>query len=159
MAASDPTSRRAFFANIAMGVTAALGLGALAERMLAFLYPVVSPEQRVEYPVARVEDVPKNGGLVAHSPAGHVALEDDAGQLRAFSAVCTHLGCIIRWQPGDGHVWFCPCHRGTYDRSGRVVSGPPPRPLDALPVTVRDGLVYVTLRVRPPVSLPEDTPS
>jgi cytochrome b6-f complex iron-sulfur subunit len=127
--------------------------------MLAFLYPVVAPEQSVEYPVAAAEAVPRNGGLVAHSPAGHVALEDDNGTLRAFSAVCTHLGCIIRWQPGQGHVWFCPCHHGTYDRAGRVVSGPPPRPLDPLPVTVRDGTVYVTLRVRPPTTLPDETPS
>ncbi|MEX2271740.1 MAG: Rieske 2Fe-2S domain-containing protein [Vicinamibacterales bacterium] len=55
-------------------------------------------------------------------------------QVRALSATCTHLGCRVSWNaPADR--FECPCHRGVYDRDGRVVSGPPPAPLP--PVAAR----------------------
>lgn len=122
----------------------------LGERFLAFLYPVVPREQEVEIDVAASDMIPAGGGIVAHTPMGHVALEKVDGEVRAFSAVCTHLGCIVTWQPGPNHVWYCPCHKGKYGRQGEVVGGPPPRPLDRLPVTQREGRVFVKMRIRPP---------
>ena len=145
-----PLGRRVFLANLVLGVSGVLGLGMFAERCLAFLYPVVPPEQEVEFDVLARDAIPAGGGLIAHTPLGHIALADDGGQVRAFSAVCTHLGCIVKYQPGPGRAWFCPCHKGTYAADGRVVSGPPPRPLQPLPVSVRDGRVFVKIRVRPP---------
>lgn len=50
------------------------------------------------------------------------------GEVRAFSAVCTHLGCIVSWKKDEG-IFFCPCHAGKFDPSGNVISGPPPKPL------------------------------
>ena len=143
--------RREFLANLVLGVAGLLTLGGFASRFFAFLYPVVPPEQLVEVPAASRDQIPRNGGMVVSLPVGHVALVDADGELRAFSAVCTHLGCIVKWQPDGGHVWYCPCHKGTYDREGRVVSGPPPRPLQRYGVAVRDGKVYVKLPYRPPV--------
>lgn len=145
--------RREFLANAVLVIASLLGLGSLAARFLSFLYPVVPPAQEIEVAVAARDAIPANGGVVVHSPAGHVALEDAGGEIRAFSAVCTHLGCIIKWQPGMKHVWFCACHNGMYDRRGKVVGGPPPRPLDPLPVAVRDGQVFVRLKVRPPETM------
>ena len=52
---------------------------------------------------------------------------------RAFSATCTHLDCIVEYQRDKGRIW-CNCHNGMYDLSGQVVSGPPPRPLQAFRV-------------------------
>ena len=164
MALTDPPAhaidRRAFMAIMFLAVAGTLGAAALGERFLAFLYPVVPAEREIEVPIAKRDMVPPGGGVVVHSPVGHVALEDVDGELRAFSAVCTHLGCIIEWQPGAGEpsgvrpVWHCPCHHGRFDRSGKVTGGPPPRPLDPLPVAVRDGQVYVKLRVRVPADQP-----
>lgn len=51
--------------------------------------------------------------------------EDD---YRAFSAVCTHLSCIVEYQEDRSRIW-CNCHNGWFDLNGQVVSGPPPRPL------------------------------
>ena len=51
------------------------------------------------------------------------------GSYRAFSAVCTHLGCTVQYK-GDEHLIWCACHNGRYDLEGRNVSGPPPRPLE-----------------------------
>jgi len=50
------------------------------------------------------------------------------GEVRAFSAVCTHLGCIVSWKKDEG-IFFCPCHAGKFDSNGNVISGPPPKPL------------------------------
>lgn len=149
--------RRQFVANVFLAVAGTLGVTTLAERFLAFLYPVVPPERDVELPVVSRSSIPAGGGIVVHTPAGHIALEDTNGELRAFSAVCTHLGCIIEWQPGEHHVWFCECHKGKYDRAGRVTGGPPPRPLDPLQVAVRDDQVYVKLKVRVPRTAPDQT--
>jgi cytochrome b6-f complex iron-sulfur subunit len=135
-------------ANVALALAGALGFGLFAERLLAFLYPIVPPEEQVELAVAREDAIPVGGGTVVHLPYGHVALENANGEIRAFSAVCTHLGCIIKWQPASDHTWFCPCHKGKYDREGKVVAGPPPRPLARLPVSVRDGTVYVKMKIR-----------
>jgi cytochrome b6-f complex iron-sulfur subunit len=108
----------------------------------------VPPEEQVELAVAREDAIAAGGGTVVHLPFGHVALENVNGEIRAFSAVCTHLGCIIKWQPAADHAWFCPCHKGKYDREGKVVAGPPPRPLARLPVSVRDGTVFVKMKIR-----------
>jgi Rieske Fe-S protein len=52
-----------------------------------------------------------------------------ADQLHAFSAKCTHEGCTVTFLPGQSVIW-CPCHDGRFDDvNGRVLSGPPPRPL------------------------------
>lgn len=65
-----------------------------------------------------------------------VVFIDREGQgYRALSAVCQHLGCRVHWDDGK-QQFLCPCHGGVYDREGRVVAGPPPRPLDRIPVRV-----------------------
>ena len=46
----------------------------------------------------------------------------------AFSATCTHLGCLVAWD-AEGQVFKCPCHGGVYDKTGAVKDGPPPAPL------------------------------
>ena len=46
----------------------------------------------------------------------------------AFDARCTHLGCLVAWDP-QAQLFKCPCHGGVYDRSGAVTEGPPPDPL------------------------------
>ncbi len=47
---------------------------------------------------------------------------------RAFSASCTHLGCLVRWDSAKS-VFLCPCHAAVFSPDGQVVSGPPPAPL------------------------------
>ncbi len=59
-----------------------------------------------------------------------------------FSATCTHLGCAVAWDSGS-RTFRCPCHGGVYGIDGRVVSGPPPRPLRRLPLEIRGGEVFV----------------
>jgi cytochrome b6-f complex iron-sulfur subunit len=70
--------------------------------------------------------------LVFRSPQG----------FRAYSAICTHLGCIVAWSEAH-HDIECPCHAGVFDINGKVVSGPPPRPLSEYSVVVVNGEVMV----------------
>ena len=68
---------------------------------------------------------------------------DDGEKFTAFSGVCTHLGCSIGFD-ADKKRYHCPCHHGLFDmKTGAVIGGPPPRPLDTLPVRVQDGTVQV----------------
>lgn len=59
-----------------------------------------------------------------------------------YSPICPHLGCRYDWDPGDS-LFKCPCHASVFTVDGRVVSGPAPRPLDVLPVEIREGVLYV----------------
>ena len=67
------------------------------------------------------------------------------GTWSAFSAVCTHLGCTVQYQP-EQHRIYCACHGGVYDAvTGANISGPPPRPLRRYEVKlVADGGVIVS---------------
>jgi Rieske Fe-S protein len=60
----------------------------------------------------------------------------------ALSDQCTHRGCAVAWQDAD-NKFVCPCHGGTYDRTGTVLGGPPPRPLPRLQTKVEAGTLYV----------------
>jgi cytochrome b6-f complex iron-sulfur subunit len=62
--------------------------------------------------------------------------------LRAFSLVCTHLGCLVEWQT-DKKEFYCPCHDGRFDEFGDVLAGPPPIPLEQFPVNVDGDMVIV----------------
>ena len=63
----------------------------------------------------------------------------------AYSAICTHTGCdVINWHP-DRRLLECPCHYSIYDpmEGAKVVSGPAPRRLPALPLKIADGRLVV----------------
>lgn len=55
--------------------------------------------------------------------------EETGDGYRALSASCTHLGCGISWDQKK-QQYLCPCHGGVFDRTGRVLAGPPPRAMD-----------------------------
>ena len=63
-------------------------------------------------------------------------------EITVLSSLCPHLGCPIDWHP-DQEQFVCPCHRGTFDPSGRRAAGPPPRSMDRLAHEVRGGRLWV----------------
>ena len=62
----------------------------------------------------------------------------------ALLPTCTHLGCSVRWDSETDH-FRCPCHGGVYNEQGKVVEGPPPRPLTRLEVKIEDDICFVRL--------------
>ena len=65
------------------------------------------------------------------------------GDLRAFTAICTHLACTVQYRPDLGHIW-CACHNGHYDLTGKNIAGPPPRPLESYTVNARGAKIVVS---------------
>ena len=62
----------------------------------------------------------------------------------ALSSTCTHLGCRVAWD-SEAAALKCPCHGGTFDKSGAVKSGPPPAPLATLATRIDSDQVMVEL--------------
>ena len=78
-------------------------------------------------------DIPVGGGKI-YKTAKVVVTQPARGQYKAFSAVCTHVGCIMS-EVANGTI-DCPCHGGQFKiTNGAVVAGPPPSPLPARPVS------------------------
>lgn len=73
-----------------------------------------------------------------------IVIATTQGSFRAFSAICTHLGCIVKWDGATGTI-ICPCHAGVFGPDGKVVSGPPPKPLPEYEVLVVGNEVKVRL--------------
>jgi Rieske Fe-S protein len=98
-------------------------------------------------PAMRVLVVPRvDGWYRERAPQTVFLVWDGAKQVRVLSATCTHLGCQVRWD-GKGARFRCPCHGGVYDATGKVLEGPPPRPLDAIDARIdaADDTVLVRL--------------
>ena len=67
---------------------------------------------------------------------------DDNEKFTVYNAHCTHLACSFGFDKEKG-VFQCPCHHGTFElKTGKVLGGPPPRPLDTLQTKVENGILY-----------------
>ncbi len=64
------------------------------------------------------------------------------GTYVAITSRCAHLGCPVRFVEAAGN-FICPCHGGVYDFEGKVIGGPPVRPLDRFQTRIRDGQVQI----------------
>jgi len=84
----------------------------------------------------------QTGWIVNEEEISVYILTDNGRDFIAMSNICTHLGCRVRWI-ADQEEFFCPCHNGVFDKQGKVVSGPPPRPLDRYDVKVEDDQILV----------------
>ncbi len=72
---------------------------------------------------------------------------EDAETFTVFSGRCTHLGCGFAYD-ADKQQFHCPCHHGLFDvKTGEVLGGPPPRPLDRLQTKIEGGDLYADYRL------------
>ena len=137
-------SRRAFLQFLLNGGVLAL-LGATAYPIARYLYPPRGRETSVLNVVAaKVGELATNTAKIfrfGNRPG--ILVSTPQGELKAFSAVCTHLSCTVQYDTEASIIW-CACHNGKYDLNGQVLSGPPPRPLDAYQVNVRGEEIVVS---------------
>jgi Rieske Fe-S protein len=146
--AEEEVTRREFARYLALGA----GILAGANVGLAVWTQLRTINTGSPRPIVALDDVPVGETYLFHYPGS----DDPAILLRvaerdvvAFSQKCTHLGCVVYFQ-ADEHRWHCPCHEGNFDeRTGAVLSGPPPRPLGRIAVEIRDDGQIWALGSRP----------
>lgn len=101
------------------------------------------PEVKVGRPVEIAYTRKKwEGAKLRSYPQKSYLVKSKSGDLYAIDPTCTHLGCMCFWDDSI-RMFMCPCHGGAFDVNGRVVLGPPPRPLRRLEVRIADGKLYL----------------
>jgi Rieske Fe-S protein len=137
----DDVTRREFVRYLVLA-SGAFAVGNAAIAAWSSLRPINEGKPR---PIVVLDRVPAGGTHLFRyptddDPAILVGLPDD--QLVAFSQKCSHLGCVVYYS-ADEQRMICPCHEGVFEgRTGRVLQGPPQRPLGKIDVEVRDGTVW-----------------
>ena len=129
-------SRRQFiFTGIAS--VAAAWLGTLVQ---SILFPPATVAEATPVDIA-LDDLPVGASKqITYAGAPALVTRSPDGVL-ALSLICTHLGCTVQWNSAKKQ-FHCPCHDGEFDEFGDVVAGPPPLPLERLPVkTLADKIV------------------
>ncbi|MGQ9618081.1 MAG: QcrA and Rieske domain-containing protein [Candidatus Aminicenantia bacterium] len=119
-------------------------LGTIFYPILKFVFPPkISESTQSTVNVGKVDDIHPNSGKIFRfgSKPGLIVRKSD-GSFIALSATCTHLGCIVQYRADLGHIW-CACHNGHFDLSGKVLSGPPPSPLQEFKVKIVGDEIYV----------------
>ena len=140
----DPTRRR--FINWWLGTTAGAFLASVLYPVTRYLIPpeiVESTAASVTLPVKLDEVKPNSGHIFKFGNRPAILVRTASGDLKAFSAVCTHLNCTVQYRADLSHIW-CACHNGHFDLNGQNIGGPPPRPLDAFVVNVRGAQIVVS---------------
>ncbi|MBI2266559.1 MAG: ubiquinol-cytochrome c reductase iron-sulfur subunit [Armatimonadetes bacterium] len=138
----DKVPRRAFLdAMIVAGFALTVLCGGAPA--LSYLFPRLSGSSvDEEMDVGAEAEVPMGEGKVL--PFGvfpTLVLRTKEG-FKAFSAVCTHLGCVVKWNK-DNQKIECPCHSAIFDTSGKVLDGPAPKPLRSIKIKVEDGRIIL----------------
>lgn len=144
MGEGDPKGerRREFLGSSIAGTATVLGVTS-AYPIVRFLTPRDEASQRAATAGEAEKFFPGTSKtvLLGDRPVLVIRLED--GSFRAFSAVCTHLQCVVAYSTQNKQI-ECPCHRGVYSLEGQNIAGPPPKPLQAFAVHVLNGVVTIT---------------
>ena len=139
----SPTRRK--FLDYLLGTSAIATLGAILYPILKFISPPRVIESTQNSVVAgKITEFPVNSGKIfkfGNKPG--ILVHTATGELKAFSAVCTHLECIVQYKSETKQIW-CACHNGQYNLEGKNIGGPPPRPLEEYTVNNRNGEIVVT---------------
>jgi cytochrome b6-f complex iron-sulfur subunit len=127
--------KRRNFLKWLLAILSTVTVSSFVYPVLRFLAPPGSEAKALKL-ILRKVDVPVGGAknIVFNNTPVIIFNNKDKGYI-ALSKVCTHLGCIVEYNPEE-NILVCPCHAGIYDLEGNVRSGPPPKPLTKLPVRV-----------------------
>ena len=129
---SLPVTRRRWL-DVLLGGSLVAWAGAVIYPILRYLTPPrdAGGADRAVLTDAQKQELASQGSLITRIGSDRVIVlrrRDD--KLSALSAKCTHEGCTVQFVRADALIW-CACHNGKFALDGRVISGPPPRPLAA----------------------------
>jgi cytochrome b6-f complex iron-sulfur subunit len=131
--------RRKLLGIVGSGALAAAACGTFLAG-IRYLEPSVLFEEDPRFLVGRLEALAE--GQVLTFPRRKLYVVRSKDGVYALSSVCTHLGCMTRFDP-SGPGFACPCHGSRFGIDGRVAAGPAPRPLSRLLVIVEQGSLVV----------------
>lgn len=137
--ADDPRVRRRHLLNGAVAVASGVAGAAVLYPTCRMASPVAGEARRIA-DAGPLESLPAGQARQIELDGMPVWLVRRADAVRAFSARCPHLGCVV------GHAdrgFRCACHGGRFSEDGVPVAGPPKRPLRELAVDVVDGRIWV----------------
>lgn len=142
MQSNEKPTRRSFL-DLVIAAFSGITATALAIPALAYLWPAArgGGGERVQLEGAADMTVGQSKTIRVGSTA--VVVVKDRDGFNAFSAVCTHLGCLVAWS-GEQKQFLCPCHAAVFGADGRVLSGPPPAPLVRYTVIELGDEVYIS---------------
>ena len=134
------------FLNILLGISSGTFLSAIIYPIYKYLIP---PKDLTPKPttvlVGKVGELkPNSGKIFRFGDQPGILINTPAGELRAFTAICTHLACTVQYRADLVQIW-CACHNGHYNLHGINVAGPPPRPLAPYKVNIKNGKVFVSV--------------
>ena len=136
-------NRRSFLTQFLLGWLSLLILPILYV-LVRYVIPPKLKEKILEVlNVGKIADVPVNSAKIVKfnkTPIVLVHTLDD--QFKAYSAVCTHLGCIVQYRD-DEKSFHCNCHGSVFDLNGKNIAGPAPRPLSPYKVELKENSIYV----------------
>ncbi len=142
MDSTEPQTRRGFLGWM-IGVCGALTGAAMTLPGVAYLWPAAKGGAAERVEIAGAAGLAPGQAVSAQVGSKAVILVRSNSGYRAFSAACTHLGCLVKWDSANKE-FLCPCHAAVFDANGRVVSGPPPAPLVEYVVKEIADKVYVS---------------
>jgi cytochrome b6-f complex iron-sulfur subunit len=137
------TRRRLLRALLAVAGLSTAGI--VATPVVGFLIPTNESTKAAggKVPVGSVSAIAPGQGKVVAVGSKPAIVVNVAGTFKAYSAICTHLGCIVAFDPNQNQI-VCPCHDGHFSpANGSVLSGPPPAPLASLTVSVEEEQVFI----------------
>ncbi len=148
----SPPKRRRFLslASTLAGVGLAAGYGAFATIATRFLFPARPDPKRWLF-ATEVNRLKVGESMVYRTPTGEpvtIARQTSGSSesdFIALSSTCPHLGCQVHWEAHHNR-FFCPCHNGVFDPTGRATAGPPAdagQELVRFPLKTDGGLLYI----------------
>ena len=137
-----------------MATGLAAGYGTLAAFAGRFLFPAARSAENWQF-VSAVDQLAVGPAWPFQLPSGSkvvVARQKAGDSVDAFialSSICPHLGCAVHWEAQHDR-FFCPCHNGAFDPTGKATEGPPAaakQSLEKFPLKVEKGLLYISVPV------------
>ena len=138
----DNNSSRRTFLGICLGGLGAIAAAAVSWPLFRYLAPRSGGENAGKVVIPETDIREGEAKFFEYAGSSAVMVRKRGGDLVAFSAVCTHLGCIVQWEK-DKQDFLCPCHAGRFSVDGGVIDGPPPKALKKLPFAVAGGNITV----------------
>jgi cytochrome b6-f complex iron-sulfur subunit len=139
VAPARPNRRGFFHACFALMTTVAAFIVAFPIFSFFRLPKRLRTEKKIEVPIASLS---VDQALFFQRQGIQIVLIYTDNEPKAFNAACTHLGCLVKWDPNE-HLFHCPCHGAIFDDKGQVLRGPANKPLVKIKFQIKNNDVVI----------------